>query len=71
MGLNRSYEISFLGMRTNQVSTLLIELKHKSYWAIKAFNHDLRFAGSHRKLQLQELEEFLNEAYKNAKTHKE
>ena len=50
---------------------LLVELKHKAYWAIKAFNSNLDDASQLRKLQINELEEIRNDAYKNSKIHKE
>jgi hypothetical protein len=50
---------------------LPVELEHKDLWAIKQFNFDMQAAGSHRKLQLTELEELRNDVYDSSKIYKE
>ncbi|XP_058725849.1 uncharacterized protein LOC131597155 [Vicia villosa] len=50
---------------------LPLELEHKDFWATKFLNCELLKAGESRILQLQELEEFRNHAYENAKIYTE
>nr|GEV27184.1 reverse transcriptase domain-containing protein [Tanacetum cinerariifolium] len=50
---------------------LLIELEHRAYWMLKHVNFDLNTVGDHCKLQLNELSELRDQAYKNYVIYKE
>ncbi|CAA6674283.1 unnamed protein product [Spirodela intermedia] len=49
---------------------LPIEIEHKAYWAIKKLNLSLDDVGKSQLLQLHELQELKNEAYKNSIIYK-
>ena len=50
---------------------LPIELEFKAHWTIKRWNMDFEAAGTKRKVQLSELDEWHEKAYHNAKIYTE
>nr|GEW38971.1 reverse transcriptase domain-containing protein [Tanacetum cinerariifolium] len=50
---------------------LPIKLEHRAYWVLKHVNFDLKTAGDHQKLQLNELSELRDQAYENSVIYKE
>ncbi|GJU90204.1 reverse transcriptase domain-containing protein [Tanacetum coccineum] len=50
---------------------LPIELEHKPYYALKHCNFNIKTACDHRKVQMNELNELCDQAYKNSLIYKE
>ncbi|GKG29742.1 reverse transcriptase domain-containing protein, partial [Tanacetum coccineum] len=50
---------------------LPIKLEHRVYWALKHANFNLKTAGDHHKMQLNELNELRDQAYENYLIYRE
>ena len=50
---------------------LPVELEHRTFWVVNKLNFNLKASSEKRLLQLNEMEEFYNESYENAKLYKE
>ncbi|XP_012837636.1 PREDICTED: uncharacterized protein LOC105958173 [Erythranthe guttata] len=50
---------------------LPVELEQRAYWAVKKLNFDQTATDDRQLLQLNEMEEFRNDAYENAKIYTE
>ncbi|GJR85193.1 reverse transcriptase domain-containing protein [Tanacetum coccineum] len=50
---------------------LPIQLEHKAYWALNHCNFDLKIAGDHRKVQINELNVLRDQTYENSLIYKE
>nr|GEX52255.1 DNA-directed DNA polymerase [Tanacetum cinerariifolium] len=53
------------------LKSLFSRFEHRAYWDLKHVNFDLKTAGDHSKLQLNELSELHDQAYENSVIYKE
>nr|GEY04349.1 reverse transcriptase domain-containing protein [Tanacetum cinerariifolium] len=70
-GLKRILERTVEENLYGKSSHLPIELEHMAYWALKHVNFNLKTAGDHQKLQLNELSELRDQTYENSVIYKE
>nr|GEX00294.1 reverse transcriptase domain-containing protein [Tanacetum cinerariifolium] len=55
----------------SKIKNRIFNVEHKAYWALKNANFNLKTAGDHQKLQLNELNELRDQAYENSLIFKE
>nr|GFA52578.1 reverse transcriptase domain-containing protein [Tanacetum cinerariifolium] len=56
---------------SDKLDDALWAFQHRAYWVLKHVNFDLKTAGDHQKLQLNELNELRDQAYENFVIYKE
>ncbi|GJS95394.1 reverse transcriptase domain-containing protein [Tanacetum coccineum] len=71
VGENRASWCTPYKLMNGKACHLPIELEHKAYSALKHANFDLKSAGDHREVQLNELNKLLDQAYENSLIYKE
>nr|GEZ01486.1 reverse transcriptase domain-containing protein [Tanacetum cinerariifolium] len=64
--LERTIEKNRASLVYGKSCHLPLELEHKAYWALKHANFNLKIAGDHCKLQINELHELRDQAYENS-----